>query len=273
MAAEYEVPKQPFGANTCPAALCLREVITMRKHALGSLTCTCIALMVSGGCGNTPGTSLSPSDVRVDSSAGSLANVTGFVHETAPTAATLVAAARVEIATGPDKGISTETDAGGRFTIAVRSRDAVLHVVRAGYDPADVRIGTKDSVDVALAPTEQTLAFEGNGALCSFNLPSSYQTVCVPAGAERVSDTYGFDIHRDGVFSVQTWWGVDYNDILYVDLKCGDLTTMHVESRFQSTGGVHRVNIVGGCRYQLVFRYSSGTTSVARYRFRVEHPS
>jgi hypothetical protein len=245
----------------------------MRKHALGPLTCTCIALMISGGCGSAPGASLSPSEAPVGSSVATLTQVTGFVHETAPTAATPVAAAHVEIATGPGKGISTETDPAGRFTIPVRSSDVVLHVVRVGYDPADVRIGTEHSVDVALDPTEHTLALEGDGALCSFNLPSSYQSVCVPAGAERMSDTYAFDIHRDGVFSVQTWWGVDYDDILYIDLKCGDVTTMHVESRFQSMGGVHRVNIAGGCRYQLAFKYSSGTTSVARYRFRVEYPS
>ncbi len=245
----------------------------MGKFILRSLTCICLALIVSNGCGSTVDMPLSPSQASVGSSVGTLIHISGFVHETAPTAATPVAAAHVEIAAGPEKGVSTETDAAGHFAMSVQSGDIVLHVVKIGYDAADVRIGTDSSVDVTLQPAEQTVAFDGGGALCSFNLPASYQSVCVPAGAGSLSDTYWFDIHRDGLFSVQTWWGVDYDDILSIDLKCGDATVIHVENRFHSLGDVRRVNVARGCRYQLVFRFSSGTTSFARYRFRVEHPS
>jgi hypothetical protein len=128
-------------------------------------------------------------------------DISGLVHESAPTESVLLSGATVGIhfagcPSCPHEGQETTTDEQGRFALpGIETAGFTLWVRRPGYEatPFDIAILPRDQhPSVGLSPDLRTVDEVFRGNLCSGD----------ETGARGVGQSMSFVVHRDGVFNV-----------------------------------------------------------------------
>jgi hypothetical protein len=80
-----------------------------------------------------------------------------------------------------------------------------------------------------------------------------------------------FTMTTAGDVQVRTWWSVDYNDVLLIELWCGERLLRNVQQRAGSNGGgfTERVETTGPCEVRLrQLKWDAAT----HYRVSIRYP-
>jgi hypothetical protein len=110
-----------------------------------------------------------------------------------------------------------------------------------------------------------------------FNVPMAFAPdAWTDTYVQRMSRTemefrYPITLAAPGDVSVRTWWSVDYNDLLYVQLWCQGSMLREVAQRFGSNGQgfTERVGTPGSCEVRLRQSKSDAST---HYRVAIRYP-
>ena len=151
-------------------------------------------------------------------------------------------------------GRDTTTDAEGRYTSQRQGYSPwTWFAWRNGYEVAvQERIGWERQpvvrLDWALARIPGIL-LEGSGELCW------KQGACAP-GVEA-KRTYAFVVPAAGTLRVDTFWELDYNDLLYHELRCNQEVVAEGSRRDHNWGRLLEVPASPACAYQLSFVQST----------------
>jgi hypothetical protein len=80
-----------------------------------------------------------------------------------------------------------------------------------------------------------------------------------------------FTMAAAGSVRIRTWWGVDYNDHLTIDLLCGGRLLQRAQQRYMSSGDgfTHSVQEPGSCEVRLRQLKSDANTT---YRVAITYP-
>ena len=175
--------------------------------------------------------------------------LTGIVSETAPTENVGIAAARVEVTAGADRGRATSTAADGSYSLSGLTGDADLTVTHADYLPRTVHV----------------LASDGDR-----------RDVALPPIPRQLSDVRAFPtsiaVHNPGEVSISqvTMYGFEGGDGLILEVVDGDivLASTFVERSFPPEQTALSVRVDGGRVYTLRYRrYGAATLWSARLSF------
>jgi hypothetical protein len=211
--------------------------------------------------------------------------LTGVVTEAAPTEATPVAGATVEILTGSNKGRTTTSDRNGAYSLPEVWGDFDVLFSGTEYDTKIVHasVGTTARLDVNLAPRDRQMHTTLSGDLCTTErLPPSI--VC----SRPFQRTHTIAVHRPGTLTLNVdyrYVGDYYVNYLNVDVRCG--STVVLEKRVMKiwenpptilpdgvTGSI-RVPLTQACLYELRLSNFIADTKggyQTTYRVEVDHP-
>jgi hypothetical protein len=80
-----------------------------------------------------------------------------------------------------------------------------------------------------------------------------------------------FRVASSGLVDIRTWWAVDYNDILFVELWCGDRMLRRISQRESSRGDgfAHQLDAGSACEVRLRQEKQDART---QYRLAIRHP-
>ena len=93
------------------------------------------------------------------------------------------------------------------------------------------------------------ILLEGSGELCW------QQGACAPGvPAKR---TYAFTVPAAGTLRVDTFWALDYNDLLYHELRCNQEVVAEGRSRDHNLGKLFEILASPSCAYELSFVQST----------------
>ena len=125
--------------------------------------------------------------------------IRGLVHETKPSAATVVADVRVEVVGGELNGQVYTTGADGRFSLPpVSSAGFALQITKPGYEAARVEVTQMSgSLDVALKPEPSQVTITRSGANACTDLPKP------PDGVPGLREYARIAVHHDGQLVVR----------------------------------------------------------------------
>jgi hypothetical protein len=127
------------------------------------------------------------------------AAIQGLVHETKPSAATVLADVRIEVAGGTLNGQVFATGADGRFTLPpVASGGFALQLTKPGYEAARVEVTqASGALDVALKPEPAQVTVTRSGANACIDLPKP------PEGVPGLREYARIAVHHDGQLVVR----------------------------------------------------------------------
>lgn len=127
------------------------------------------------------------------------ASLQGLVHETKPSAATVLADVRIEVAGGALNGQVFTTGADGRFALPpVASGGFALQFTKPGYETARLEVAqTSGVLDVSLKPEPSQVTVTRSGANACIDLPRP------PAGVPGLREYARIAVHHDGQLVVR----------------------------------------------------------------------
>jgi hypothetical protein len=126
------------------------------------------------------------------------AAIPGLVHETKPSAETVLADVRIQVEGGASSGQIYTTGADGRFTLPFASGGFALQFTKPGYEP--VRIEVKQppaALDVAMRPGAREVSLTRSGANACTDLPRP------PEGVPGLREYARIAVHHDGQLVVR----------------------------------------------------------------------
>jgi hypothetical protein len=80
-----------------------------------------------------------------------------------------------------------------------------------------------------------------------------------------------FEVRRAGTVEIRTWWSVDYNDRLFVDLWCGGVRVSGVSQLFGSAGHGFSHSVSGPAACEVRLRQSK-SDAATHYRVAIRYP-
>lgn len=175
-------------------------------------------------------------------------------------------AARMEFLDGPHAGESMPT--GSFFTSGVPD---VMWPVKVrftadGFEPKDFILA--EATGKRRNPTSPLFDFWVPMTFAPDALTDTY--------VRRMSRTemeiaHPFTMRVPGPVQIRTWWSVDYNDGLFIELWCGGERLRSASQRFYSAGDgfTHEVMAPGACEVRLRQLKSDAAT---RYRVAIRYP-
>lgn len=127
------------------------------------------------------------------------AAIHGLVHETKPSASTVLAGVRIEVAGGELKGQVYTTGADGRFKLPpVASGGFALQFAKPGYEAARVEVTqASGALDIALKPEPSQVTVTRSGANACTDLPKP------PDGVPGLREYARIAVHHDGQLVVR----------------------------------------------------------------------
>jgi hypothetical protein len=139
------------------------------------------------------------SDVNGQPAATEGVAVHGLVHETKPSAATVLADVQIEVAGGVLNGQVFRTGVDGRFTLpSVSSGGFALQFTKPGYEAARVEVTqASGALDVALQPEPAQVTVTRSGANACIDLPKP------PEGVPGLREYARIAVHHDGQLVVR----------------------------------------------------------------------
>jgi hypothetical protein len=171
----------------------------------------------------------------------------------------------VEVLDGPQAGYRTGAGLGG-FAIHEAAIPLRIRASSPGYQPTELIVTEASSQSLPdqnivyvtprlrLAPEPGAEDFIGEAVAAG------------PIGGAR----HTFRVGRSGTFRAQTWWSLDYNDGLALELRCGSRVLLTAHQHEQSYGQGFET-LVEPCDVDLILRPSK-PSSTTRYRLRVRYP-
>jgi hypothetical protein len=125
--------------------------------------------------------------------------VQGLVHETKPSAATVLADVRIEVVGGALNGQVFTTGVDGRFTLPpAASGTFSLHFTKPAYEAARVEVTqASGALDVALKPEPAQVTLTRSGANACTDLPKP------PEGVPGLREYARIAVHHDGQLTVR----------------------------------------------------------------------
>jgi hypothetical protein len=224
-----------------------------------------VAAFVVAGCATPP---TAPLQNSVDSRF----QLTGTVHETAPTESTLLAGARVTIVGGPaDAGRTVVADAGGLFDLGSVSGPVTVEVSHPGHVTRRVFVSST-AMAIGLDPELATIALDAEESICP---TTGNVELCRDLYSFPAELVYAAPVHHDGVlrFEHVVVVGLENTPYMRWDIRCGE----NVVAAGRMPGFrplAIDVKVTAGCRYDVrVFDYFSGPYVSALVRVRITHPS
>ena len=174
-------------------------------------------------------------------------------------------AATLEFLDGPRAGERIQT---GSVFNAVASNTVWPVRVRLTAD-------SYETTDFVLAETTGTRRNK-TSSLFDFRLPMTFRpdpltdTYVRTMSRSEMEIAHPFAVAVPGLVEVRTWWSVDYNDILHVELWCAGQLLRAVSQRFGSNGDGfgHTVATPGACELRLRQSKSDANT---RYRVAIRY--
>jgi hypothetical protein len=154
------------------------------------------------------------------------------------------------------------TDVDGTFRLPnIWTRELDLEVTAFGYEDAAHRIVWDGSAEMTgivltLQPRRGIRILETSGKICGCQPGSSscqdpYLQACVAAGALRSEDRYDFRVPRDGTLHVGTFWSEDYNNFLFIQLRCNGSIVHQTTQHMSSAGKAFEIPARTTCAYEL----------------------
>jgi hypothetical protein len=144
--------------------------------------------------------------------------------------------------------------------------------------PVRVRLTASDYADTETVLAETTgKRRNSNSPLFDFQIPmrfvadASTDTYVRQMSRTEMEIAHPFEPRSSGTVQIRTWWSVDYNDVLHVDLWCDGERLAGVAQRFGSAGhGLsHPVNAPARCEVRL---RQSKSDAATRYRIAIRYP-
>jgi hypothetical protein len=153
-------------------------------------------------------------------------------------------------------------DAAGEFRLHdIWMRELDVEVTAFGYEDAAHRIVWNGSaemtgVELILQPLRGMTILDTSGKICGCQPGSSscqdpYLQSCVAAGAMRSEHRYDFRVPRDGTLQVGTFWVEDYNNFLFIQLRCNGAIVHQITQHMSSNGKAFEIPARTTCAYEL----------------------
>ena len=144
--------------------------------------------------------------------------------------------------------------------------------------PVRVRLTARDfaTTDAVLAETTGKRR-NSNSPLFDFRIPMVFASDSdTDTYIRRMSRTeseiaHPFEVKRSGTVEIRTWWSVDYNDRLFVDLWCGGTRISGVTQQFGSAGSGLSQTVGGPASCEVRLRQAKSDAST-HYRVAIRYP-
>lgn len=162
-------------------------------------------------------------------------------------------------------GRDAVTGADGAYTTQGQAVSPLTWIAwRNGYEVAvnpDIAWDRQPVVTVDWElPRIPGILLEGSGELCW------KQGACAPG--VQAKRTYAFAVPAAGTLRVDTFWALDYNDLLYHELRCNQEVVAEGRSRDHNLGKLFEIPASPSCAYELSFVQST-RNPVMRYDYTI----